>query len=77
MNEGTGCRRSTLVHVYCDRCGKKPKVVHRPRTEHDACYCEDCCPACAKRPVPNAAVEGLEHSPAAVGDSVRRRVGPG
>jgi hypothetical protein len=52
------CRRSTLVHVNCDRCGQKPDVVHRPRNERGACYCEDCCPACAAKAAENPAPRG-------------------
>ena len=55
MADTSNCRRSTLVHVNCDKCGQKPKVVHRPRNERGACYCENCCPVCSK----DAAAKGI------------------
>src|SRR5579863_10268814 len=43
------CRRSPIVNVNCDNCGRRPKVLHRPRNEMGGYYCEDCCPVCRKR----------------------------
>lgn len=63
------CSRSKFVHANCDRCGERPEVMHRPRDERDARYCENCCPACSQQPA-----ESVERASSydAASNSVRR-----
>jgi hypothetical protein len=72
MTGTSGCRHNTVVHANCDRCGQTPKVVHRPRNERNACYCEDCCPVCKQQQPAAGRASHRASSYGATGDSVRR-----
>jgi len=42
----SGCTQSSSVHGACEKCGRKPAVLHMP-TRKRGWYCESCCPACS------------------------------
>lgn len=40
------CMRSLAVHADCDKCGKRPDVLHMPMRLH-GWYCSEHCPCCS------------------------------
>jgi hypothetical protein len=41
------CMQSRLVRADCDKCGKRPEVLHMPTNKH-GWFCEAHCPVCSR-----------------------------
>ncbi len=74
MSAVSRCRKSEVVHASCDKCGVRPKTIHKPVEPRGARYCPDCCPSCRRQQISVESNRGLRLS-SAVGalDSVTQQ----